>query len=606
VPGIAGIISKAPIGRAVIEQMTAAMVHEPFHTSGIYAAEKLHVGWVCERGSFSDCMPVWNPSRDICVIFSGEDFSDQSEISRVTRGAHKDAPENASYLAFLYEAIGLEFVERLNGWFSGVVVDLRKHTVVLFNDRYGLNRVYYHENASAFYFSSEAKSLLKVLPGLRQLDPRGLAETISCGSVLQNRTLFFGVSLLPGASRWVFTEHGSITKASYFSPGAWESQPALSSTDFYTALKATFTRILPKYFRGKRRVAMSLTGGLDGRMIMAWARASPGALPCYTFSGPYRECADVEIARRVAKACRQSHDTIAVGRQFLAEFPNLVEKAVYVSDGTMDVTGSVELYVNRAARQIAPARMTGNYGSEILRGGIALRPRTLNAGLFERGLAQLVQAAAETYQTECKGHGVSFIAFKQVPWHHYSRLSVERSQLTLLSPYLDNDLVALMYRAPKQLLVSKEPSLRLISEGNNELAKIATDRGLSNHPAPVIGRLSHLYAELTARSEYAYDYGMPQWLAGIDHALRPLRLERLFLGRHKFYHFRVWYRDELSQYAKDILLDSRTRQRPYLLGNLLEAMVNAHTSGKRNYTSEIHRALTIELIQRLLIEQPSA
>ena len=36
-------------------------------------------------------------------------------------------------------------------------------TEVLFNDRYGLNRVYYHEEADAFYFASEAKSLLSVL-----------------------------------------------------------------------------------------------------------------------------------------------------------------------------------------------------------------------------------------------------------------------------------------------------------------------------------------------------------------------------------------------------------------------------------------------------------
>ena len=34
---------------------------------------------------------------------------------------------------------------------------------------------------------------------------------------------------------------------------------------------------------------MSLTGGLDGRMILAWANLSPGILPCYTFGGTYRD-----------------------------------------------------------------------------------------------------------------------------------------------------------------------------------------------------------------------------------------------------------------------------------------------------------------------------
>ena len=118
--------------------------------------------------------------------------------------------------------------------------------------------------------------------------------------------------------------------------------------------------------------------------------------------------------------------------------------------------------------------------------------------------------------------------------------------------------------------------MRLIAEGNTELARVRTDRGLLYRPPPVIGHMQHLYEEFSAKAEYAYDYGMPQWLASIDHILAPLHLERLFLGRHKFYHFRVWYRDELSQYVKDMLLDSCTRKRPYLHETFLEEMVNSH------------------------------
>src|ERR1035437_645934 len=95
---------------------------------------------------------------------------------------------------------------------------------------------------------------------------------------------------------------------------------------------------------------------------------------------------------------------------------------------------------------------------------------------------------------------------------------------------------------------------------------------------------------------------MPQWVAGIDHMLAPLHLEKLFLGRNKFYHFRVWYRDRLSQYLKDILLDSRTLTRPYLKGKFFEQNLLSHIAGKRNYTVEISKILTTELIQRQLIE----
>jgi asparagine synthase (glutamine-hydrolysing) len=159
-----------------------------------------------------------------------------------------------------------------------------------------------------------------------------------------------------------------------------------------------------------------------------------------------------------------------------------------------------------------------------------------------------------------------------------------------------------MYQAPPDLVLSKEPSLRLIADGNMELANIPTDRRILYQPIPAITKFQHLYAEFTAKAEYAYDYGMPQWVAGIDHMLTPLHLENLFLGRHKFYHFRVWYRDRLSQYLKDILLDSRALTRPYLDGKRLEKILLSHIQGKKNYTVEIQKVLTAELIQRQLIE----
>lgn len=606
-PGIVGIIGTGHTeeNASALGQMVRCMMHESFYNSGTYSNEQLglSVGWVNHKGSFSDCMPAWNETKDVCLIFAGEDFTDTAEIDHLRAQGHQFNSENASYLVHLYEEMGLSFVEKLNGWFSGILVDLRDQNIVLFNDRCGLGRIYYHENKDGFYFSSEAKSLLKVLPELRQLDLNSLAETFSCGCVLQNETLFRGISLLPGGSLWTFAHKQNAKKEIYFDRSVWENQPMLGEAEYYKKLKETFGRILPRYFRGPGQVAMSLTGGLDGRMIMAWANPAPGDLPCYTFGGPYRDCADVRIARKIAKLCRQSHETITVDSQFFSEFPRLAEKAVLVSDGTMDVTGSVELYANRIASQIAPVRLTGNYGSEIVRGNVAFRPGALCEELLEPEFARLVRDASRTYASERQGHRQSFIAFKQVPWHHYSRLSVEQSQLTLRSPYLDNDLVSLTYQASPELILSKEPSLRVIAEGNADLAKIPTDRGVLYRPNQVTGKIRHLYQEFTVKSEYAYDYGMPQWLSRIDHTFAPLHLEKLFLGRHKFYHFRVWYRDKLSQYVREVLLDSRTRKRPYFRGGFLEETVNSHIKGNRNYTLEIHRALTTELIQRHLIEQ---
>jgi len=608
-PGIVGII-KARLREddaPVLDRMVQCTMHEPFFESGTYANEPmgLRLGWMSHPGTFAGCMPVWNERRDVCLFFTGEHFAEhETEIAALKEKGHDCGAPNASYLVHLYEEKGLDvFLNHLNGWFSGVLLDLREGRLVLFNDRYGLKRIYYHEAPDGFYFATEAKSLLAALPKLRQLDPASLGEFFSCGCPLQNRSLYAGVSLLPGGSKWMFASGQAVKRAFYFRPEQWENQPPLGAEEYYAELRETFERITPRYFAGSERVGVSLTGGVDSRMIMAWARRPTGSLPCYTFGGTYRECVDLKVAREVARICQQPHQVIPVAQEFLKQFPALAAKTVYVTDGCMDVSGSPDLYANRLARGIAPVRLTGNYGGEILRSIVAFKPFTLHPGLFEPGFARQVAAGEATYRREVQCRKLSFVAWKQVPWHHYSRLSLEQSQLTLRSPYLDNDLVSLVFRAPPELATGNEISLRLIADGNAALGRMGTDRGLEYQSTSLATKLRHLYQEFTFKAEYAYDYGMPDWLAKIDSTFSALHFEKLFLGRHKFYHFRIWYRDALADYLKEVLLDPRTLGRPYFQGACLERMVKNHVSGRENHTFDIHRILTSELLQRQLIEQ---
>ncbi len=605
-PGIAGIIGKQDTneGKRELRTMVDGIIHEPHYSSGFYVNEvmQVYIGWAAHNGSFCDCMPVWNESRDICLIYSGEDFADSGVVADLRAKGHQFDGKDATRLVHLYEELGQGFLERLNGWFSGLLIDIRTGTLMLFNDRYGLGRIYYAEDEAGFYFASEAKALLKVLPRLRKVDYKSLGEVFACGCVLQNRTIFSGISLLPQGSKWFFSGGPEALKKSYFDPASWECLPTLGEEEYYEHLRDTFRGIVPRYFQGNDGIGMSLTGGLDGRMIMASAKRAPGTLPCYSFGSTYRDNVDVKIARQVAGECGQTHRTIIVGPEFYPRFPQLAERAVYISDGTMDVTGSVELYVNAVAREIASVRLTGNYGSEIIRGGVAFRPGTFPVRLLDDDFLEHVRTAAFTYEQEYRCHPLTFIAFKQVPWHHYSRLSVEQSQLVLRSPYLDNDLVALVYQAPPGAVINKKPSLRIIENGNKSLAKIPTDRGLLYRPIPLVTDICHRYAEFMFKAEYAYDYGMPQWVARIDHAVKMFHLERIFLGRHKFYHFRVWYRDYFFRYLEDVLLDHRSRSRDYLKGKELERIVTEHVKGHANHTVEIHRMLTTELIYRLFIE----
>jgi asparagine synthase (glutamine-hydrolysing) len=603
-PGIVGLITKIPRERAEqeLQRMVASIRHESFYETGTWVDESLgvYVGWAARQGSFSDGMPLCNERGDASLVFSGEDFTEQGTNGH-RRNGHKLETPGPSYLLDLYEQ-DPAFPAGLNGRFHGLLTDRTRGTVMLFNDRYGMHRIYCHESKEAFYFAAEAKAILAIRPELRKADLRGLGEFISCGCVLENRTIFDGIQILPPGSAWVFRNGSLEQKACYFKPQEWEQQEQLDAETYYQQLREVFSRILPRYFAGEEKIGISLTGGLDSRMIMAWQKSPPGSLPCYSFGGSYRDCQDVVVARRVARACGQTHQVIPVAEEFLSAFAHYAQRTVYLSDGCVDTSHSPDLFVNERARQIAPARMTGNYGGEVLRRVRAFKAGSPPAGLFHPDLDQYFGQAKTTYNELIHTHPLSFAVFRQAPWHHYGLLSLEQTQLALRSPFLDNQLVKTVFQAPDSACCDNQVSLRLIAAGNPSLENIRTDRGLAGNHNSLVSAWNRAFFEFTYKAEYAYDYGMPQWVAKADHLLSPLRLERLFLGRQKFYHFRVWYRDQLSAYIREILLDSRTMSRPYVNPKKIEEVVQGHLTGGLNYTTEIHKLLTLELIHRLFVD----
>jgi asparagine synthase (glutamine-hydrolysing) len=601
-PGIVGLITGIPREQAepLLQRMVESLRHEPFYVTGTWIDEQLGVysGWVARDGSFSAKMPLCDARGQAVLVFSGEEYSGSCASARqLGRCESQGAP---AYLLDRRQE-DTAFPANLNGRFQGLLADRARGSAMLFNDRYGMHRIYYHESSDAFYFAAEAKAILAVCPELRRADVRGLGEVVSCGCVLEDRTVFEGIRVLPPGSAWIFRPGASVQKAVYFQPREWEEQAPLEHEPYYEELKFVFSRNLRRYFEGRERIGMSLTGGFDTRMIMAWQKPPAGSLPCYTFGSTFRDNRDVTIARQVARACGQSHQVIVAGDELLGRFPRYAERTVYLTDGCAGVISAPVLYSNEKAREIAPVRMTGNYGDQIILRWRAFKPSKLAPSLFHPEFLTHVNAGAETYRAATRIHPLTFAAFRQVPWFHYGLSALENSQLTLRTPYLDNDFVRVNYRAPQSACTNNDLRLRLIAEGSPALRQIPTDRA-SNGPNRIAEGLIRTYHELTFKTEYAYDYGMPQWAARADHLVSWLHLERLFLGRHKYYHFRVWYRDALSKYVREMLLDERTLSRPYWDRHGVEAVVRGHLRDGGNYTVEIHTLLTVELIHRLFVD----
>ena len=610
-PGIAGIIARQHTGKEAreLDVMLQCMMHEPFYTSGTHKNAQLgvHVAYVSIKGSFADCMPIYNEKRDLALFLSGECYADEEVISRLKLRGHEFSPGDASYLVHLYEEQREDFFATLNGWFSGILLDTQERRAILFNDRCGIQRVNYHENEDAFYFSSKATSLLKALPSLRAIDPRSVGEYVTFDCVLENRTYFPKVFILPPASMWRFA-NGNVEKRTYFQPSSLEDQPILSRDELLTELGETFKRIVHRYFSGKS-VGLALTGGLDTRMTIASLNPPPQELPCYTFGGMYGDNLDVRLARRVAAACHQTHQVIRLDKTFLSEFPSHAERTTLLTDGLADVCQSDQIYLNNLARQIAPIKMTGKFGSQVL-GRIRnmLRNRTPDERLVSHDFREYLSLANDAFSDAPTEHRLSFMLHKEIPWYWARFTTAELTQLAVRSAYLDNDLITVLYRASIGMPDGgPELHLRVIGETAPQLLTIRTDRGLLGRSSSLLSKPGELAYRVPATVDNMLHWdtlpcSLHHWVAKIGYLLSALHIGRSVLGMPYPWHYRSWFRAELSDYLREMLLDARTLVRPYWNRKFVEKMVYDHTNGRGHYLAEIRKMLTIELVHRVLIE----
>jgi asparagine synthase (glutamine-hydrolysing) len=408
--------------------------------------------------------------------------------------------------------------------------------------------------------------------------------------------LFRGIGLLPAGTIWRFDRGHASQRERYFGPVEWEEQEPLEASAFSAALEQAFAETLPRYFPETERIGISITGGLDTRMIMACRPQQSNAV-CYTYAGEAGETLDVTLGRRISRVCGLEHHVLRLGPDFLAGFGEHLDETVLVTDGCAGALGAHELFFSRLARELAPVRLTGNFGSELLRGMSTYKLLGLRQDFVHADFRARIAGAARI----AASHPVTQAAFEEIPQHLFGTLAAARAVLTVRTPYLDNALVRLAYAAPALARRSAHSALELVAHCDPELARIPTDRGFTPAFATGAPSVRRVFESVAFKLDYLHKEGLPAWMCGVEPTFRPLTKLGI-LGRHKFLAYRRWFRLELAPHIQAVLTDSRTARIPYWDSRGLASLADDHITGRRNCVKEIHTVLTLEAVQRVLID----
>ena len=228
--------------------------------------------------------------------------------------------------------------------------------------------------------------------------------------------------------------------------------------------------------------------------------------------------------------------------------------------------------------------------------------RPVSKKLFDVGVLELMPDVEEELRKLRAGHPVTFAAFCEVPWFEGPKLAVEQSQIRMRSPFTDLKLLELAYKAPRGSRSTHNVPLRLVKSLNERLGRIPTNRGIGGR-----GTLSALHQVVSYcwfKADYMYFSAMPNWAVRLESATDFLKWDRWLFGYHKFEAYRKWFAHEFADFVGDTLMSREALERPFFRRKGLKEVVDGHLSGKASFTSELNRALSLELTYRTLLGSP--
>ncbi|HYN08806.1 MAG TPA: asparagine synthetase B family protein [Vicinamibacterales bacterium] len=294
---------------------------------------------------------------------------DNESALRAARGTPPTSSVNA-LIADLYQEHDLGFVSRLEGEFCLALIDEQRRRLLVATDTIGSHPIYWRADARGLVFASDLSAVLRAAPGATRLNLRAVADYLSIGAVLGDKTLADGVLLLPPGTLLVHgLDDGRTTLHQYVQLESFFRQEWTDRADYLEAVQAAFRQAVGRALSSSKPIGLSLSGGLDSRAILSAANGRTSTLRTFTLGVP--GCADQVIAGQLARIAGTQHRFFELNRSYLRDFlPNMAEM-VSLTDGMYLSHGLTEMLAVRFLEQTDIGVLLRGHGGELAKAHLA-------------------------------------------------------------------------------------------------------------------------------------------------------------------------------------------------------------------------------------------
>jgi asparagine synthase (glutamine-hydrolysing) len=610
--GIVGIVSKKPLTEdpRVFRRMLGKLAHRGPDDEGSYWSDNAWLG--LRRLSIIDLagghQPMHDPSGKVWIAYNGEVYNFKELRAKLeSRGHQFRTHSDTEVVLAMYCEYGVSCLEHFVGMFAFAIWDSRVRHLFLARDRLGVKPLYYTLLQEKLLFASEIKSILSHPQFDRRPNFKALSSYLTFRTVVGEQTVFENLlPLMPG--HYALFQDGELKIFQYWDVPVFEEKEDKGETFYLERVTDLFTNAVRRRLISDVPLGAYLSGGLDSSLMVA-VMSKLTTDPVRTFSVGFREEGYNEFthARLVSQQLGTHHLEIEVPME---DYFDLLPKMIQHRSTPLSIPHEIALYLlSKELKEHVTVALSGEGADELFGGyGRVMRsPLDYQKVRVSRKLPRPLQplfglsfeATDYSNRLRCRDevdhffHVYNWVPFED-KWAIFTddvNEAIERDEklIECLRSYFAragraNLYDKLFYIFEKIHLVNLLDRLDMMSMAASVEARVPfVDHQLVEFVSsiPVQYKLRwkspfHQIAGFFVAAERA-----SEWLDVSKYLLRRLAqpyLPKVITERKKLgfpVPLDAWFRRKMGSYAREILLDERTRARGVFRANRIEQLLGA-------------------------------
>ncbi len=630
--GIVGLNDAGNFDARVVEAMRSVLAHRGPDEHGVHLDDFRssegpgRVGLGHARLSIIDVrgghQPMSNEDGTIWLVFNGEIYNFLELHPGLEQRGHRFKTRcDAEVILHLYEEKGVECLGDLRGMFAFAIWDGRDNSLFAARDRIGQKPLCYRAEPDRLIFGSEIKSILQA-PGVpREVCLTALHHYLPFQYVPHPLTMFEGISKLsPG--HYLVWKDGRVDVQEYWRP-PFRVEKRRSEGEYVEELRSLMRESVRLRLISDVPLGAFLSGGIDSSIVVG-LMAELSDAPVKTFSIGFEEKRydELEYARMAARHFGTEHKEFVVRPNAIEIIPKL---AWHYDEPFADSSAIPTWYVSQITREHVTVALTGDAGDEGFAGYPRYRavrlaqwfdrlPKPMRRALAGRFWEHLpVSVEQKTLRRRARR---LFEALNLPPRARYARWCAIFDDTRKHALY-STDLFARFKDFPSASVFDVEydkvPGIDFLGQTTfvDYMRYLPDDLCCKVD----IAGMAH---SLECRSPFL-DHKVVEFVAGVPSDLK-LRgrtdkylLRRAFgdmlpapiLKRKKMgfgVPIAVWFRNELKDYVRDILLSPTALQRGWFSPDAVRELVDDHVAARFDHGYRLWSLLMLELWCRRFID----